>query len=462
MKVSQSRKIAFKVLLRFEKREIRFLKESLNRCIDDSKLKREDIALATDISYGVIRWRGLLDSEITKFSKKKLSSIDVEVLVILRMAIYQILFLDRIPERAVVDEAARLAYFCRKRSAVDFINGILREYIRRDKGQVARVAMSNEQRVMSKALSSADISTYSHPEWMVERWIKRFGFDGAQRLCQFNNTIPPNTIRVNTTKISSDQLLKLFKENGFDCEPSKYFEDGLIVSSLQGISKNLLFEKGYFYIQDEASMLVSKILNPREGEKILDLCAAPGGKATHIAQIMGKTGSIIAVDNDLRRLQMIEENCMRMGITMIKTVCGDGKDSSALFKKKFDRVLVDAPCSGTGILRRNPEIKWVRSYKDIVSLKKSQTELLAKASECVNTNGILVYSTCSAEAEENQEVVEAFLAGHKNFVLENVRNEVPHEAKKFITGEGYFYSIPAIEENPSMDIFFMAKMKRIY
>ena len=452
MKVSQARRIAFKALLRFEKKEIRFLKESLNRYIDESGLKREDIALATEIAYGVMRWRGFLDYIIDQVSKKKIPLMDNEVLIILRMAIYQVLFLDRIPERAIVDEAARLAYFCRKKSAAAFINGILREFLRR---------REPGERVKGQ---KADFSPaiISHPEWMVERWVKRFGADGAKKLCEFNNTIPPNTIRVNTNKISSEQLLKLLKESKIDCKSSRYCEDGLIVSSLQEVSKNLLFEKGYFYIQDEASMLVSKILESQEGERILDLCAAPGGKATHIAQIMGKTGLIIAMDDNLKRLQMIEENCKRMGITMIKIVCGDGKYSSALFKKKFDRVLVDAPCSGTGILRRNPEIKWVRSYEDIISLKKLQTELLAKASECVNTNGILVYSTCSAEAEENQEVVEAFLAKQKNFALEKVRDEVPQKARKFITPEGYFYSIPFLEKDSSIDIFFTAKMRRIY
>ncbi len=458
MKVSQARQIAFKVLLSFEKKEIRFLKESLNRYIDDSGLKREDIALATEIAYGVMRWRGFLDYIIDRVSKKKIPSMDNEVLIILRMAIYQVLFLNRIPERAIVDEAARLAYFCRKKSAAAFINGILREFLRIRSHQHSAFSIQEQ----GSAISDEELaSACSHPEWMVKKWVERFGVDGAKKLCEFNNTIPPNAIRVNTNKISSDQLLKLLEESGIDCKPSRYCKDGLIVSSLQEISKNFLFEKGYFYIQDEASMLVSEILKPQEGERILDLCAAPGGKATHIAQIIGKTGLIIAMDNNLKRLQMIGENCRRMEISMIKRICGDGKNSSAMFKKKFDRVLVDAPCSGTGILRRNPEIKWIRNYEDLVNLKKLQTELLAKASECVNIDRILVYSTCSSEAEENQEVIEAFLSDHKNFVLEKVKNEIHHEARKFITEEGYFYSVPVIEENPSMDIFFVSKMRRI-
>jgi len=467
IKPSQARKAAFKILLKFENREIKFLKESLNRYIENSKMKKTDIALATDIVYGVMRWRGFLDSKISIFSKKNINSIDQEVLIILRIAIYQILFLNKIPQRAAVDEAARLAYFCKKKSAVAFINGILREFIRRGaegeqgasgKGYGSRITDDESRATSHESLSNH----YSHPEWMFKRWVARFGIEGAEKLCRFNNEIPPNAIRVNTIKISPDKLLSLFRKEKIDCELSRYCDEGLIVSSLQDISKNPLFKKGYFYIQDEASMLVAKILQPKSGENILDLCSAPGGKATYIAQIMNNKGLIIAMDINFKRLLMVKENSHRMGISVIKTICGDARDSYAVLKIKFDKVLVDSPCSGTGILRRNPEIKWLRSYRDIVGLGKLQIDLLTNASLCVKPDGILVYSTCSSEPEENQEVIESFLANHKNFVLEKIGDEIPKEAKGFITEDGYFHSLPILTENSSMDIFFVAKMRKIF
>ena len=453
IRISQARKAAFKVLLKFEKGEIKFLKESLNQYIEDHKMQKNDLALATDIVYGVMRWRGLLDFKISKFSNKKISSIDKEVLIILRISVYQLLFLNKIPPRAVVDEGAKLAYYFRKRSAADFINGILREFLRR-RDELDK-ASSHEEDI--DALSNL----YSHPKWMFERWMSRFGLKGVKRLCKFNNEIPPNAIRVNTIKITRSQLAELFKEQKIECEFSKYCEDGLIVPSLQGITQNPLFKKGYFYIQDEGSMLVSRILKPEPGENILDLCSAPGGKTTHIAQIIGNKGLIIAIDNNFRRLLMIKENCSRMGFSAVKITCGDGRECGSLIKMNFDKVLVDAPCSGTGILRRNPEIKWARSYNDIVDLKKLQKEILNNACYCVKPDGVLVYSTCSIELEENQEVIESFLSNHKNFILKKITDEIPQEAKKFITKEGYFQSLPNIADNSSPDAFFVAKMKKV-
>ena len=467
IKVSRARKAAFEVLLKFEKGEIKFLKESLNRFTETHEIQKNDLALATDIVYGVMRWRGLLDFKISKFSQKKISSIDKEVLIILRMSVYQFLFLNKIPPRAVVDEGVKLAYYCRKRSAADFINGILREFLRKGKEAwgMEHGAEGREHGAERLGIEAGDIKALSiacsHPEWMVRRWMSRFGLERVKRLCKFNNEIPPNAIRVNTIKTTRSHLAELFTEQKMECEFSKYCEDGLIVPSLQGIAQNPLFKKGYFYIQDEGSMLVSRILKPEPGENILDLCSAPGGKTTHIAQIMGDKGLVIALDNKFGRLSIIKENCSRMGISALKIICGDGRESGSLLKMKFDKVLVDAPCSGTGILRRNPEIKWMRSFSDIVDLKKLQEKILNNACYCVKPNGILVYSTCSIELEENQEVIESFMSNHKNFVLEKITDEIPHKARKFVTKEGYFQSLPDIMDNPAPDGFFVAKMRKM-
>jgi 16S rRNA (cytosine967-C5)-methyltransferase len=423
-----------------------------------SDLNPRDRSFIHEMVIGVLRWKSRLDLEIRKASRDPRRQIDPRLLQLLRLGAYQILYLDRVPDAAAVNESVSLAraHFHDEKIA-KFVNALLRQ-IARQKNQETLPPLE-ESPVAHIAQATA------HPEWMVRRWIRDFGLESTLLLCQSNNLRPPHTIRVNTLKISREKLQKKFEDLGIEAHPTPYAPEGLILGEGFHPLGDPLFAQGMYFIQDESSQIVSHIVNPRAGERILDACAAPGGKTTHLAQLMNNHGHIIGIDRYRSKLRRLQENLSRMGISIISPIVADALGPLPFPKVPFlDRILVDAPCTGLGILHRHPEIKWRRKPQDPRRLQETQLGVLRNVASYLKPGGILVYSTCTLTPEENHEVVESFLKEHPDFQQENLRDLGMEEFGPLIDAKGFFRTYPdrvKPQDGYRMDGFFAARMRRM-
>ena len=386
-----------------------FLEESLE-ILKKSNIDERDYNFIKEITTGVIRNRTYLDYVIKINSRVKIKRIHKIILSILEMAIYQMYFLDKVPDYSIVDESVNLAKIYGNRGSISFTNGILRSISKKDAPQV-------------KIEDSIDNLTtfYSHPKFYTEYFYNNYGEEFTKKLLKANNEMPPFTIRVNTLKTSKSDLTSNLKELGFEIEETVY-DNALNILNPKGIIDTKYFDDGHFYVQDLGSILVASFLNPRENSSLLDLCAAPGGKTTHLAELMNNTGEIIACDKSQGKIKLIQENAKRLGVKNIETRVNDARVLNKDFIDKFDYVLVDAPCSGTGLYRKKPDIKWNKDLEDIKSLAEIQLEILDKAKDYVKDGGELLYSTCSLSKIENEDVINKFLENNKNFKIKKLRD----------------------------------------
>jgi 16S rRNA (cytosine967-C5)-methyltransferase len=395
-----------------------------------------DRALAGEIATGTLRWQGAFDHVIESFSGRALRKLDPEVVDILRLTMFQLVHLDRIPASAAVKDAVDLAGKAGKRSASGLVNAILRRVSREraalplpprpagvrpgsDPAQTQLRPRSDRGQSGDGAVPDPELDylsiTLSHPRWLVERWRDRYGFPAADAWAQFNNTPAHLTLRVNTLKTTRDDLLAALSSHGVEADPSPRTPDGIIVRSGNPLTTHL-DESGHFVIQDEASQLVARFVDARPDERVLDVCASPGGKTTAMAAAMNARGLIVAGDVRGRRLELLARTVRRSAATNVRIVQADA--TMALpFAPVFDRVLLDAPCSGLGTVRRDPDIKWRRTAEDLPRLAEAQGAMLRNAAAVVAAAGTLVYATCSSEPEENEGVVERFLAERGDFAL---------------------------------------------
>lgn len=387
-----------------------FLEESLE-ILKASNIDERDFAFIKEITTGVVRNKTYLDYVIRENSKVRFNRIHKIILSILEMAIYQMYFLDKVPDYSIVDESVNLAKIYGNKGSISFTNGILRSI---SKEKALQVTLKN---------SIDNLSTYySHPRFYTEYFYDKYGEEFTKKLLKANNEKPPFTIRVNTLKTNKDELIIDLSEAGFDIEETTYV-NALNVLNPNGIIDTEFFEKGYFYVQDLGSILVSTFLNPSKDSKVLDLCAAPGGKTTHLSEIMDNTGEIIACDKSKGKIKLIKENAKRLGCTNISPRVNDARVLNEEFINNFDYVLVDAPCSGTGLYRKKPDIKWNKGIDDLKELGVIQLEILNKAKEYVREKGLLLYSTCSLSKIENEDVIENFLKENENFKIKKLRDK---------------------------------------
>jgi len=408
-----------------------------------------DRAFLTELIYGILRWREKLDFSIRYFSKLPFEKIELPTLNLLRLGLYQIQFLTRTPVSAAVNESVELAKRVRGSGGGGFVNAILRSYLRR------REELVYPKIEEDPALHLSIVQSY--PLWLVRRWIEEVGVEGALRVCILNNQIPSLTLRTNTLKISREELIERLREKGLKAAPAHYSAEGVYLEDTLPVSELPFLNEGFFIIQDEGSQLVTSVLDPKPGEVILDGCAAPGGKTTHIGQRMKNRGKIYALDLTREKLSLIEEMCKRLGVVNVKRLKGDVTRSlPALQGVKFDRILADVPCSGFGTLRRNPDLKWRRAEEDIRRLSQLQLQILDNLSEYVKERGVLVYSTCTIFREENEEVVEHFLKDHPEFQLEPVSNLLPERLRPLIQKEW----LKTFPPGDGMDGFFIARMRK--
>jgi 16S rRNA (cytosine967-C5)-methyltransferase len=415
------------------------------------RMKPPDRALIYQLVYGVLRWQGKLDWIIKPFSKRPLEKLSPKTLAILRLGAFQIYFLSRIPVSAAVNESVKLAKSSQTPWAANFINAVLRS-IDRGKEKISFPTPDSP-------LAYLTVKT-SHPAWLVNHWLKNWGFEKTEALCDSNNQIPPLTLRVNTLKTDRQDLLQRLETQAARSEATSFSPLGIRVEEPgQPMGQGELYRQGLFQIQDEASQLVAFMLDPQPGEKILDLCAGSGGKATHLAQLMNNQGTILAVDLHPKKIEDLLENSRRLGITNIQGTVGDALKES-LFQKKtgaFDRILIDAPCSGWGVINRNPDLKWRLGPEDSPRLSQMQNKFLQNAGKWLKSKGVLVYCTCTLNREENQDLIHNFLTDHPDFKLENASAFLPAAARKLVDDEGFYQTWPPVH---GMDGFFAARLRK--
>ncbi len=411
MSISPARAAAFDILLRTERQDA-YASELLHSG-QYSKLSLADHALATELVMGVLRWRSRLDQEISRFSAKGVDKLDLEVLTALRLGAYQLMFLDRVPGRAAVHESVELVKRARKRSAVPFANAVLRK-LAASAGDSAGLDHKAQQVTPE---SAAELSQeLAHPLWLVERWVREFGFDRAREICEYGQHAPETAIRLPDRQAEAEAEAEAeLRQNGIDLAPGRLLTSARRVRA-GNISSSAAYAEGRVAIQDEASQLVGLLVG--RGSRILDCCAAPGGKTRVLAERNPEAG-IVALELHPHRARLLRKLVLAKNVEVIHTDLHEFTPSA-----RFDRVLVDVPCSGTGTLAHNPEIKWRLKPEDLTDLQQRQLSILRTAMLLVEAGGVLVYSTCSLEREENEEVLEQALAAESSFRVLDARAEL--------------------------------------
>lgn len=416
-------------------------------------LARPDRAFLLELVQGVLRWQLRLDFVISQVSAIPIKKLHPLVLRLLRLTVYQLLFLNRIPPAAAVNEAIRLAKSRHLPSAlVSFVNATLRRLAAEGKS----IAFPARHRDPVHALAVAT----SHPPWLAARWLRRLGEAGAWQRCNANNQIPPRTIRVNTSKTSLADLQAVLAQEGLETKPCRFSPVGLTITSLEQPPLSLnSYRQGLWLFQDEAAQLVTYLLGVEPGQQILEIGAGRGGKTTHLAQMVGHQGHILALDQNQRRLAALQQNMARWGMHGVSAVVADAT-LPLPFPPRWHvaRVLIDAPCSGLGTIRRHPELRWRRAEADFPRYAARQLLMLRHAAQCVQPGGVLLYITCSTEPEENEEVIEALLAAEPGFRLRPEARALPEAARHLLEPSGYFRTLP---ERDDLDGFFAAVLIRV-
>lgn len=398
----------------------------------------------TELVYGVIRRRNYLDAIIVALTNKPIHRLSSIVVEILRLGLYQIFYMDKVPHTAAVNESVKLAKkFVRGLSG--FVNGVLRNAIRNiDDLSIDKIAHDENERIAY---------TYNQPLWLIQRWKREMGLSKTIGLCEWFNEQPRLIARINTLKISIEDCLIELAQSGWIIEQHEYIKEAVYIISHRGsLSTHPLVVAGKIAFMDIASMLVAHVVAPKDGDYILDVCAAPGGKTMHLAAMMHNTGHIIAGDIHEHKLALMNQNAKRLGVTNVETRLQDGRDLHDLYGQSFDKVLVDAPCSGLGILQKKLDMRWRKNEKHLDELPKLQSVILDEAAKVVKDGGILVYSTCTINHLENEDVVNHFLMTHKDFIVDDI-SEYLH----LPTSNKMLAINPATDR---MDGFFMARLRK--
>ncbi|SEJ11367.1 NusB antitermination factor [Propionispira arboris] len=418
---------------------------SLTRELRKHEVSDQDRRFVTELVYGCVKAGDSLDWILSQYINRPIKKIAPIIQDVLRLGIYQIFFMDKVPESAACNQSVELAKKYGHIGTVKFVNAVLRNAVR----QPEKAVYPNGKGQATKYAALA----YNHPEWLVKRWIKEFGYDMAVKLCEFNNTNAALSIRTNTLKTNRSDLMNILSAEQVVCYESEWTPEGLVCQSHPAMDQIKSLTEGLFQVQDESSMLVAHVLDPQPGEFIIDTCSAPGGKTTHIAALMQNKGRVLATDIYEHKLKRVNENAERLGIQIIQTELLDATQIGDVYEQQADRVLVDAPCSGLGVLRRKPDARWKKSPALLVELPKLQIEILKSAAKAVKPGGVLVYSTCTIAKEENQTVVNLFLADHPEFELEQTGQFLPYAKQKTTM-------VQLLPHIAGTDGFFIARMKR--
>lgn len=417
----------------------------LGRELNKSDLQAKDKALVTEIIYGTIKYKYSLDKILCYFIKKNLKSLDTDVLNVLRLSIYQIRYLDKIPDFAAVNEAVNITKKRCGLSASKFVNAVLRNYLRNEKADF--YDLNNEAEALS--------FNYSFEPWMVKHFINQYGRDTALNIMEGLNEVPSVTVRVNRLKGDYDYVFEKLKESGYKVEKGYICKEAIRIIGGKNIEENPLFKEGFITVQDESAMLVAASMELKNNLTVLDLCSAPGGKTTHISEIMNNTGTVKAYDLHKNKLNLIENNFKRLGVTNISCTEMDSSVYNESLSESADRVLIDVPCSGFGIIRKKPEIKYTKSIKSVQSIIKIQRKIMKNAAQYVKNNGFVIYSTCTLNKEENEQNINWFIKTNPNFKIEMIN--FGNFENLVYTKDGFVTILP----NKNMDGFFICKLRKI-
>ncbi len=442
--VAPARALAARVLERVE-RDAAFADLALDAELGRRRVASRDIGLATELVYGTLRWQRYLDWILTPHSRRSLEALDPPVRVLLRMTAYQVVFLERVPSFAAVNDAVTLAR-AGARGAAEYTNAVLRAFTRRSPAE--------REPPPPRDAVDALATRCSFPTWLAARWIDRYGEAEATSLMTAMNARPPLSLRTNTLRLSREALAaRLAAEDRVETRTTTWAPEGLRVAGAAGTPAGWrAFADGACVVQDEASMLVARLLGPRPGETVIDACAAPGTKTTQLAQLMDNRGRIIALDPQPSRLDRVAEAATRLGVTIVQTIEGTVQELVSSYAPRADAVLVDAPCTNLGVLRRNPEVKWRRRPEDVAASAARQSQILTAAATLVKSGGRLVYATCSLEPEENASLLDAWLRGQPAW-----RIEAPAEFPLTLDADGYLRTRP---DRHDTDGFTAVRLRR--
>jgi len=463
-----ARVIALSLLVESDKSEEGvdvLLERALAQCSFDSRER----ALTVELTYGVLRRRATIDWRLKPVLDKPLLRLPVPVQMVLRLGAYQLLFLDRIPQSAAVNESVNLTKAFTGTIGRDwsgFVNAVLRAFLRHP---------PEPWPSMDHDAAQALAVRYSVPDWLSHRWVKRLGLASAERACEGASVAPPLTLRVNQLVTTRESLLDTFAQAGIVANPTSVSPLGILLQEGGPVPSLPGFHEGAFYVEDEAAQLIPILLDPQPGDIVLDACAAPGGKSTHVAALMQNKGIVYAVDRKETRLDLVRSNCRRLGVQIVVPIVGDIRQSREWFpmiktatsssvkkarvgEPSIDRILVDAPCSGLGVLRRHPEAKWRKGEQMLIRHQALQCQILEAVAPCLRPGGVLVYSTCSTEPEENEDVIERFRRAHAEFQRESVVSWLPPVAQGFVTEHG---ALSTVGNRFSMDGFYAVRLRKV-
>lgn len=426
----------------------------LNQALLSSGLSRPDAALTTELVYGTIQRLNTIDYYLGSRVKGWPSKVEPWVRSLLRMSYYQLRWLTRVPAHAAVDEAVRIAKKRGHAGIAGLVNGVLRGLLREGVEAPLPERLSPVERISL---------IHSHPMWLVERWITQFGQEKTEEICAANNEHPHASARVNPMRAKRSEVVSGMIDAGFEVIPSALASAGIVAEKAGNLVHSDWYKQGYISVQDESSMLVASVADPKPGMQVLDCCAAPGGKSTHLAERMHNQGKVIANDVHPHKEALIKQQVERLGLTCVETMTGDAMYlADHLPSQSCDIVLLDAPCSGLGVIRRKPEIKWTKTQEDIESLSVLQSQLLRKVQTLVKPGGVLVYSTCTIAAEENEQTIRIFLSEFPEFSLDA---EWPEEVLAPIREGGklpedFAGMLQLLPQMFGSDGFFIARMRR--
>jgi len=449
MSQSDPREVALGIILEYDQRDA-FLNAILSKRLASSALERRDRAFVTELVQGTVRMRLALDHALGQFSQKPLDSLDKEVLWILRLAAYQMLYMNT-PPYAVGDTSLRLAKKVRFEHAGSFVNALIRA-----------LAQGRDNIVYPEKNSDPEgfiESFYSHPRWIANLLIDQFGIQRAFKICEANNSSRPVSLRVNLTKAKREEIAEDLIRIGAKIEFSKIAPECILVRGGGDLASLEHYKKGLFSFQDEGSSLVGHALCLESGMSVLDLCAAPGGKANHAAELMKGKGRVVAIDINPSRVELIRGEAKRLESDIVEAFCMDARKVSESLEERFERVLLDAPCSGLGTLSRRPDLRWRRSPESIDGLVQLQKELIREAGKVVSPEGLLVYSTCTITRQENEEVVEWFLRNFPDFESFCPGDNFPGIFSEYSTGNTYIRLFPDVHGCDGMFIAVLRRMK---
>lgn len=415
---------------------------ALANMINRNTLSDQDRRFLTELVYGTVKAWGTIDWIMSRYVDRPPAKIAPMIRNILRLGLYQLFFLTKVPASAACNQSVELAKKYGHAGTVKFVNAVLRNAARQP--EKAKYPEKTEDIVRHLAL------TYFHPEWLVKRWLNRFQPETVEALLQENNKTPQLSLRTNALKITREALLTRLSEEGAGCVASDWTPEGIVCHSFPALGSLPSLKEGLFQVQDESSMLVAHVVDPQPGEFIIDACGAPGGKSTHLAALMKNTGRLLSVDLFEHKLAITRSNAQRLGITCLETLQADAATLSERFPGQADRVLVDAPCSGLGVLRRKPDSRWRKTESQLQDLPKLQLAILSGAASCLKPGGILVYSTCTTEPEENEMVIRKFLSTRPDFSLESAGKRLP-----FPRQEDFVQLWPHLD---FVDGFFIARL----